>query len=146
MATKSISAFASFAARMTWRPMRPNPLMPTFNVMGELASGSFVRPRIQPDARPRLGFVGPYHLQNRSIVPPYRRREKGELAEDARIQQARLQGDEAPQRGAADAVVRGRPACAVLAVDEGLEFLRQHLGVTIALAAFSAAGVLGGRG
>src|ERR1019366_2497438 len=39
MATKSRSAFDSFAARITWRPMRPNPLMPTFNVIGKLASG-----------------------------------------------------------------------------------------------------------
>src|ERR1017187_8200743 len=77
--------------------------------------------------------------------PPYRWRENGQPAEDARIQQARLQGDEAAQGRAAHPVVRGRTPRAVLAVDEGLQLVRHHLGVTVALAALAAPRVLGGR-
>src|ERR1017187_6603124 len=99
--------------------------------------------RIQPDPRPHLELVGPHHFQNRSIVPPYGGREDGEPAEDARIPQSRFQGDQAPQRGTADAAVRGRHAGTVPAVDEGLQLVRHHPGVALALAAFAAARVLG---
>ncbi len=37
-ATKSIADFAFFAARITWRPMRPNPLMPTLSAIEKPAS------------------------------------------------------------------------------------------------------------
>src|ERR1039458_7521253 len=41
--------------------------------------------------------------------------------------------------------MRGRAPGAVLAVHEGLQFLRHHPGVAVALAAFPAARILGGR-
>src|ERR1700722_15103569 len=54
MPTKSMAAAVSFAARTTWRPMRPNPLIPTFNVIGKsplVLSGSPVAARACPAER-----------------------------------------------------------------------------------------------
>ncbi len=97
---------------------------------------ALLRAGIEPEARALRRFIVAHHFENGAAVPPDRRRQHGGGGKHARIQQGGLQRHKATEGRTADCV--SRFARAVLAVDEWLEFARQHLRVAIALAAFAA--------
>ena len=66
---------------------------------------TFVGADIEPDARALRQFRARDRLQNGAVIPPDRGREDSEFAEDLRILHAKIDGEEAAQRRAAETFV-----------------------------------------
>src|SRR5713226_3102515 len=72
---------------------------------------------------------------NDKLVPPHGRRERGNLAKNARMFEPEIEGDQAAQRRATDAIILRTGERAVFAIDERLHFFQQELGIAVGSAA-----------
>src|SRR5216683_1324600 len=69
------------------------------------------------------------------MVPPHRRGERRNLPENVRMLEAEVEGNEAAQRGTADAGMLRAGERAVFAIYEGLHFFDEKFGIVVGAAA-----------
>src|SRR6266853_3941963 len=69
------------------------------------------------------------------MVPPHRRGERCNLPENVRMLEAEVEGNEAAQRGTANACMLRAGERAVFAIDEGLHFFNKEFCIAVGAAA-----------
>src|ERR1700687_1742271 len=92
---------------------------------------AFPGANIEPDARARLNAGGLNKTVNDELVPPDRRRERGNLAKHARMFEAQVEGHQPAQRRTADPRVPGTGKRAVFTINERLHFFHEESCVAI---------------
>ena len=99
---------------------------------------------VEPDAERRLGLGGGDKGEDAALIPPEGGRHNGEAGEDVRVSEAKVEGDEAAEGGAAETSLGGFGAGAEGGVDPGLELFDEETAVAMAFA--SAHAIVAGGG
>lgn len=99
------------------------------------AAATFFGTHVEPNARTALQIYASYEIQDPAAVPPYGRRKYGELAENLRKAQAKINRKQAAERRATDSGIGRSIERTILRFDEWLDFFEQHPAVPVGFAA-----------